>query len=89
MMSKATTIREILEELAYTEYHNGRNFKRGQDMGTAETAINKATEELLDLLESKAETLSTVEEKEPLLYGFVPVRAIPLTALRELEGSNE
>jgi hypothetical protein len=80
MMSKATTIREILEELAYTEYHNGRNFKRGQDMGTAETAINKATEELLDLLESKA-----VEYPRYTNVSNLPsVKAIPLTALREL-----
>jgi hypothetical protein len=80
-MSKPTTIDEILLALV----SNVSSIRAGKTFNPTDYT-GPAKQELLELLESKAETLSTVEEKEPLLYGFVPVRAIPLTALRELEG---
>jgi hypothetical protein len=75
-MSKPTTLREI-----FAEYKLGFQVPPDVDINKHFQDYEQA---ILDLLESKAETLSTVEEKEPLLYGFVPVRAIPLTALKEL-----
>jgi hypothetical protein len=71
--NKPTTLDGILDTLLWVEGIRHKNHAQ-------------AKQSILDLLESKAETLSTVEEKEPLLYGFVPVRAIPLTALKELGG---
>jgi hypothetical protein len=78
-MNKPTTLQDIFNN-SYESIVN--------DDGTSSERFNEdlAKQAILDLLESKAQTLSTVEKKEPLLYGFVPVRAIPLTALRELEG---